>query len=80
MNQDQFSQFWEQLKTPLKAKWERITQEDLGEIRGNMAAFGQVIQRRYGELQTEEVSMWAHRRYCHWTGNYMGYKDPEPKM
>jgi hypothetical protein len=43
-----------------------------------LATFGSVIQRRYGELQKEEVRTWANRRYCHWSGNYIGYKDPEP--
>jgi uncharacterized protein YjbJ (UPF0337 family) len=78
MNQEQFGQFWEQLKAPLKAKWEKITDEDLMEIHGNVEKFGLVLQKRYGELQKEEVSTWANRRYAHWTGNYIGYKDPVP--
>lgn len=32
MNQEQFGQFWEQLKAPLKAKWTGISDEDLVEI------------------------------------------------
>ena len=78
MNQEQFGQFWTQLKAPLKAKWEKITEEDLGEIQGDLVKFGTVLQKRYGELQKEEVSTWANRRYSHWTGNYVGYKDAEP--
>lgn len=78
MNQEQFGQFWNQLKTPLKAKWDKITDEDLTEIQGNWAQFGIVLQKRYGELQKEEVTTWANRRYSHWTGNYIGYKDPVP--
>jgi uncharacterized protein YjbJ (UPF0337 family) len=77
MNQEQFGQFWEELKAPLKAKWEKITDEDLREIGGDLAKFGSVLQRRYGELQKEEVATWANRRYSHWTGNYAGYKDAE---
>ena len=68
MNQEQFGQFWDQLKTPLKDYWSKITAEDLLEIRGDLATFGSVIQRRYGELQKEEVRTWANRRYCHWSG------------
>jgi hypothetical protein len=79
MNQEQFGQFWEQLKTPLKAKWEKITAEDLVEIQGDLTKFGTVLQKRYGELQKEDVTTWANRRYSHWTGNYAGYKDPEVK-
>ena len=78
VNQEQFGQFWNQLKTPLKAKWDKITDEDLAEIQGNWAQFGIVLQKRYGELQKEEVTTWANRRYSHWTGNYIGYKDPVP--
>jgi hypothetical protein len=76
MNQEQFGQFWTQLKSPLKAKWEQITEEDLLEITGDLAKFGAVLQRRYGELQKDEVQIWANRRYCYWSGNYSGYKDP----
>jgi len=78
MNQEQFGQFWLQLKAPLKAKWEKITEDDLLEIQGDLAKFSTVLQKRYGELQKEEVNTWANRRYSHWTGNYVGYKDPEP--
>ena len=78
MNQEQFGQFWTQLKAPLKAKWEKITEEDLGEIQGDLARFGAVLQKRYGELHKEEVNTWANRRYSHWAGNYVGYKDAEP--
>ena len=76
MNQEQFGQFWDQLKTPLKAKWGKITDEDLTEIHGNWAQFGIVLQKRYGALQEKEVATWANRRYSHWTGNYIGYTDP----
>ena len=78
MNQEQFGQFWAQLKAPLKAKWDKITEEDLVEIQGDLAKFGGVLQKRYGEMQKEEVNTWANRRYSHWTGNYIGYKDPAP--
>jgi uncharacterized protein YjbJ (UPF0337 family) len=78
MNQEQFGQFWNQLKAPLKAKWDKITEEDLTEIHGNMSQFGIVLQKRYGELQKEEVVTWANRRYAHWSGNYIGYKDAAP--
>ena len=80
MNQEQFGQFWEQLKAPLKAKWDKITEEDLVEIRGGLDRFDLVLQKRYGESQKDEVSTWANRRYSHWTGNYVGYKDPAPAL
>jgi hypothetical protein len=75
MNHEQFRQFWEQLRTPLKDYWAKITTEDLDEIQGDLAKFGSVLQRRYGELHKEKVTIWANRRYSHWTGNYVGYED-----
>ena len=77
MNQEQFGQFWDQLRTPLKAKWEKVTTEDLDDIQGDLVKFASVLQRRYGELHQEEVTVWANRRYSHWTGNYVGYEDAE---
>lgn len=78
MNQEQFGQFWDQLRTPLNATWEKVTSVDLDEIQGDVIRFGSVLQKRYGELHTEEVTTWANRRYAHWTGNYAGYEDAEP--
>lgn len=80
MNTEQFGQFWEQLKMPLKAKWPTISEEDLTEIKGNLETFRTVLQKRFGELRKEEVSSWVHRRYCHWSGNYVGYKEEAPAV
>ncbi len=77
MNQEQFGQFWTQLKTPLKEKWGKITDEDLLDIQGDLVKFAGVLQKRYGDAQKEAVSTWANRRYSHWTGNYVGYKDAD---
>ena len=78
MIQEQFGQFWLQLKAPLKATWNKITDSDIGEIEGNLATFTDIVQKRYGDANKEDVIVWANRRYSHWTGNYLGYKDPEP--
>jgi hypothetical protein len=77
MNQQQFRQFWEQLRTPLKDTWAKITMEDLDEIQGDLAKFGSVLERRYGELHKEKVTNWANSRYSHWTGKLADYKDAE---
>ena len=79
MNQEQFGQFWMELKKPLKGKWDKLTDDDLIEIQGDVAKFGTVVQKRYGDTQKAEVTTWANRRYSTWSGNYVGYKDPEPK-
>ena len=51
MNQEQFKAFWVQLKAPLRAKWEKITDADLLEIEGNLVTFTAVLARRYGATQ-----------------------------
>ena len=80
MNQTQFNTFWSQLKTPLKAKWEKITDADLLEIEGNLSTFTAVLEKRYGTTQNGEVNTWANRRYSHWSGNYTSaYADPVKK-
>ena len=75
MNKEQFGQFWEQLKAPLKAKWAGISEEDLIEIRGNFDTLGSVLQKRYGELRKDEVVKWVQQRFCHWLGNYIVYQE-----
>ncbi len=62
MNQEEFAQFWAQLKAPLKAKWEKITDEDSIEIEGDLATFRSVVQKRYGEAHKGEVLTWVNRR------------------
>ena len=77
MNQTQFKSFWSQLKAPLKAKWEKITDADLLEIDGSLNTFTSVLAKRYGPTQNGEVDTWANRRYSHWSGNYTSkYADP----
>jgi hypothetical protein len=78
MTQEQFQHFWTQLKAPLKTKWEKFTDADLGEIQGNLATFTDVLQKHYGDLHRDEVRLWADRRHAHWSGNYLGYKDIQP--
>jgi hypothetical protein len=34
MTPEQFQQFWLQLKVPLKAEWQKITDSDIDEIQG----------------------------------------------
>lgn len=77
MNQEQFGQFWSQLEAPLKTQWIKFTDEDLEQIEGNLDIFNRTVETRYGEKK-DEVSLWANRRYAHWTGLYQGYVDRKP--
>ena len=75
MTQEQFKAFWKQLKAPLKAQWDKLTDEDLIQIGGNMVKFNEVLDLRYGE-QKRAVNTWANRRYSNWSGNLEGYQYP----
>jgi hypothetical protein len=78
MTQEQFQHFWLQLKAPLIAKWDKITQTDLEAIDGDLATFTAVLEQRYGEVDKHEVRIWTDRRHAVWSGNHIGYQDPQP--
>ena len=59
MNQEQFKAFWIQLKAPLKAKWEKIT--ECGSSGGRWQL--RHIYRRAGE------AIW---RNSEWRGQHLG--------
>ena len=73
MNQEQFAGHWKHLKDPLQEKWDKITDEDLLQIDGDMLKFQEILAVRYGS-EKEAVSTWANRRYSHISGNYAGYE------
>lgn len=73
MNQEQFAGHWKNFKDPLKAKWDKITDEDLLQIEGDMLKFQEVVATRYAG-EKEAVSLWANRRFSHISGNYQGYE------
>jgi len=74
MNQEQFTSSWTQLKGALQKHWSAITDEDLAQIDGDQGRFTVVLQKRYGEKQTD-VSQWADRWYAKWSGWYEGYRE-----
>ena len=65
--------------SPLREKWHAITASDLELINGDLSTFGDVVHSRYGELHQQEVQIWTRRRYAHWSGDYIGYPDFDPK-
>ena len=73
MNAEQFQQCWRELKGPLRARWEKLTDDDLRDIDGNQAKFQSAIQLRYGD--GTDVNQWAHRWYARWAGWYEGYEE-----
>ena len=81
MNQQQFTGHWENLQDSLKEKWNKITDEDLLHIDGDLLKFQEIVALRYGS-EKEVVSTWANRRYSPISGNYSGYEFgiKEPKL
>ena len=72
MNHEQFKQSWGQLEGHLKKHWEKLTDDDLLQIEGDLDKFNGAIETRYGEMK-EEVSRWADLWYARWTGSYVAY-------
>ena len=74
MNQEQFSQSWDQHKGHLKKQWGKLTDEHVSQIQGDQKKFDVAIEKRYGEMNGE-VRKWADRWYAKWSGLYVGYQE-----
>lgn len=48
MNQDMIQGQWKQLKGSLKAKWGKLTDDDLNHAEGNQQYLSGKLQERYG--------------------------------
>jgi uncharacterized protein YjbJ (UPF0337 family) len=72
MNHEQFKQSWDQLGGHLKKHWEKLTDDDLLRIDGNLDAFNGAIEKRYGEMKGG-VTKWADLWYARWIGSYTEY-------
>lgn len=72
MNTEQFKQSWEQLEGHLHKHWEKLTDDDLQQIGGDLEKFNSAIEKRYGAAK-EEVRRWADLWYARWIGSYTAY-------
>ena len=59
MNQDQVSGKWKQLKGQIKAKWGKMTDDDLTEAEGDMEKLAGRIQERTGDSR-EHIRNWLN--------------------
>jgi uncharacterized protein YjbJ (UPF0337 family) len=59
MNQDQVSGKWKQLKGAIKAKWGKMTDDDLTEAEGDMEKLAGRIQERTGDSR-ENIRNWLN--------------------
>ena len=58
MNADQLKGQWLQFKGDLTKKWDKFTDNDVQEIRGNYDKFLGKVQERYGDKKSE-LMKWA---------------------
>jgi uncharacterized protein YjbJ (UPF0337 family) len=65
MNSDQIKGKWHQVKGAAKAKWGKLTDDDLDQISGQMEKLVGVVQERYGyqrEQAEKEVNEWQRQQ------------------
>ncbi|ACR11087.1 CsbD family protein [Teredinibacter turnerae] len=56
MNSDQFSGQWHQIKGGIRAKWGKLTDDDMEMVQGNREKLVGKIQSRYGKTKEEAKS------------------------
>lgn len=55
MNEEQIKGNWKQVKGEVKKKWAMLTDDDLGEAKGEMDVIAGKIQARYGKAKDEAM-------------------------
>ncbi len=53
MNTDVFKGKWNEIKGAAKAKWGKLTDDDLKQVEGKMDQFGGLLQKKYGYKKDE---------------------------
>ncbi len=48
MNKDVINGSWNEIKGKIKARWAKLTDNDIDELEGNMESLGGKLQRTYG--------------------------------
>jgi uncharacterized protein YjbJ (UPF0337 family) len=65
MNRDILQGKWDQLKGKVRARWGRLTDDDLAYIQGNAELATGRIRERYGIAKDEAEREWAEfRKNC----------------
>lgn len=72
MNKDILKGKWKEAKGQVKAKWGKLTDDDLAEVKGNREALLGKLQTRYGyekaraekELEAFEKTFWESCEEC----------------
>lgn len=74
MNWDRIAGEWKQLSSRIKAKWAKLTDDDLAAIGARKDAFVGKIQERYGILRDE-----AERQVDEWIAKMPPHHQEPPK-
>jgi uncharacterized protein YjbJ (UPF0337 family) len=53
MNKDTLAGQWHRIKGRIKQRWNRLTDDDLGELEGHVEELVGLLQQRYGMLRAE---------------------------
>lgn len=59
-----FTRYWYRLRHEVSTRWERLSEDDLAEIEGDLGRLRDKISQRYGVAQAEaarEIREWASR-------------------
>jgi uncharacterized protein YjbJ (UPF0337 family) len=65
MNTDIAAGKWKQIKGDVKARWGRLTDDEIDQVEGNAEKLSGLVQEHYGRTQDEaerEISEW--RKSC----------------
>lgn len=66
MNKDQIQGIWKQIRGDVRAKWGKLTDNDLEEIGGNLEKLEGALQERYGKTREEakkDIDTWFKTRF-----------------
>ena len=67
MDKNEFAQRWPLIRDQVKARWSKLTDQDLNSAAGNVELVIELIQEKYGEsrqaIDLQLKSLGEHREY-----------------
>ena len=68
MDKSEFAQRWPLIREQVKARWSKLTDQDLNSAGGNVELLIEMIQEKYGEsrqaIDLQLKSLGEHREYA----------------
>jgi uncharacterized protein YjbJ (UPF0337 family) len=68
MNKDIIKGHWKEIKGKVKAQWGKLTDDEIGEMKGNAEELEGVLQKKYGyakDKAKEEIEKFAEKNNLH---------------